>query len=98
MNKSKKIHKLLNINMALHYKGVDQIDWPAVLGARQVVLVFTPTFIRGLEKNKAHNPSKKLRKRASQYISWLAEAARTTQPYIIHEGVTIKSVSHDPDS
>ena len=51
------MHILLDINMALHYKRVDQINWPLFSGARQVVFVIL-VFIRELEKNKAHNPSK----------------------------------------
>jgi hypothetical protein len=91
------IHILIDANIALHYRRVDQIDWHRLSGLKTIFLIITPVFFRELEKNKVHNPSKKLRKRAAEYISWLAEAARATEPYIIREGVIVKFISYDPD-
>lgn len=97
MDRPEEIHILLDANIALHYLRIDQIDWVQILDTSQVILVITPVFLRELEKNKVHNPSKKLRKRANQFISWIADAARSNKPYEIREGVIIKFITHDPD-
>lgn len=76
MTEAKTAHILIDTNLALHYLRPDQVDWCALTGCSQVVLVATPTFIRELEKQKVQNPSAKLRKRAGTYIKWLAGFAR----------------------
>lgn len=97
MPKTKEIHILLDANIVLHYQRVDSIDWLNLVNAQQVILVICPVFFRELEQNKAHNPSKKLRKRAAQFISWIADAARAMKPYSIREGVFIKFIANDPE-
>lgn len=76
MTEAKAAHVFIDTNLALHYQRPDQVDWCALTGCDQVVLVATPTLLRELEKQKVHNPTGKLRKRAGAYIKWLAGFVR----------------------
>lgn len=65
-------HIFIDANAALHFLRPDQIDWLRLTGANHVLLVAAPIFLRELENQKVHNPSKKLRVRAADYVKWLA--------------------------
>lgn len=76
MTGAKTAHIFLDANTALHFKRPDLIDWCALIGSRNVVLIGAPILHRELEQQKVHNPSTKLRKRADAYIKWLVEYVR----------------------
>lgn len=76
MTEAKTAYIFLDTNIALHFQRPNQIDWCGLTGGDQVVLVGPPILLRELEKEKVHNPSGKLRKRASAYIKWLLEFVR----------------------
>lgn len=73
MTEAKTAHIFLDTNTALHFQRPDQIDWCELAGCNQAILVGAPILHRELEKEKVHNPSGKLRKRAGAYTKWLAE-------------------------
>jgi hypothetical protein len=70
------VHIFLDSNTALHFKRPDQIDWQELTNSNQVVLVAAPILHRELEQQKIHNPSRKLRERAGDYIKWLVQFVR----------------------
>lgn len=76
MTELKAAHIFLDTNTALHFQRPDQIDWCGLTGCDRAVLVGAPILHRELEKQKFHNPSGKLRKRAGAYIKWLVEFVR----------------------
>jgi hypothetical protein len=76
MTEVKVAHIFLDTNTALHFQRPDQIDWCGLTGCDEAVLVGAPILHRELEKQKIHNPSGKLRKRAAAYIKWLVEFVR----------------------
>ncbi len=65
-------HIFIDTNTALHFLRPDQIDWQALTGAREVLLIAAPIFVRELDYQKVHNPSRKLRARAGDYLKWLS--------------------------
>lgn len=71
MNTSANAYIFLDTNTALHFRRPDQIDWSALVNASEVILVAAPIFLRELEREKVHNSSSKLRKRADRYVRWL---------------------------
>lgn len=87
-------HVFLDVNVALHFKRADQIDWCALAGAAQVVLVVAPVFLDELEYQKVHNPSRKLRERADGSVNWLAQFLRS--PRSVRPGVTSSFLDHEP--
>ncbi len=64
---------LLDANILLHFQPPDQIDWPALTGARHVFLVVYPLLRKELSKAKDMHPSKSIRKRAGEREAWLRE-------------------------
>lgn len=76
MTEPRTAHIFLDANTALHFLRPDLIDWCALTGCTQAVLVGAPILHRELEHQKIHNPSGKLRKRTAAYIKWLVEFVR----------------------
>lgn len=85
----------LDTNTALHFKRADQIDWRELTGAANVVLVAAPVFLRELEMQKVHNPSRKLRERAAGTIKWLSTLI-SNGPASVRERVSILFLTHEP--
>lgn len=65
-------HIFVDANAALHFLRPDQLDWLRLTGADEVLFIAAPVFLREIENQKVHNPSKKLRARAAEYVKWLA--------------------------
>lgn len=66
-------HVVLDANILLHFQPPDQIDWPALTGARRVFLVVYPLLRKELSKAKDMHPNKRIRKRAGEREAWLRE-------------------------
>jgi hypothetical protein len=64
-------HVFIDTNVAMHYQRPDQIDWKKLTGSDSVVLVAAPVLLSELERQKIHNPSRKLKERADAFIRWL---------------------------
>jgi hypothetical protein len=90
------VHVFLDTNIALHFRRADQIDWLALTSAPGVVLVVAPVLLRELEREKVHNPSRKLRERADNTVKWLATFLRDASPPPVHPGFTLKFLDHEP--
>jgi PIN domain len=67
---------IYDTNTAMHCKRADQIDWPALTKCDEVILVATPIFLKELDKHKNTHPSRRLRNRAKDYMSWLLSFSR----------------------
>lgn len=66
-------HVFLDANILLHFQPPDQIDWPALCGARRVFLVVYPLLRKELSRAKDMHPNKRIRKRAGEREAWLRE-------------------------
>ncbi len=88
------VHIFLDVNTALHFKRADQINWCALAGATQVVLVVAPVFLRELEHQKVHNSSRKLRERADSTVKWLVQFLRSPRP--VRPSVTFSFLDYEP--
>jgi hypothetical protein len=76
MSSQEVAHIFIDANVALHFKRPDQIDWCALVKSQRVELLAAPILSRELEEQKIHNPSRKLRNRAGDYIKWLVQFVR----------------------
>ena len=61
----------IDTNILLHYKRLDQIIWRELYQKKDINIAVCAVVFGELEKNKAENKFKKLRKRASEYAGWL---------------------------
>lgn len=54
------LYAVLDTNILMHFQYVNQIDWPAVLGAKEVCLVCTPILFRELDdlKDRSTRPGR----------------------------------------
>lgn len=86
----------LDANSVLHFKRPDQIDWAAIVGTVPVELVAAPILLRELEKQKVHNPSRRLRDRADKLVRWLATLLEGPDPSTLRDRVTFRFLPHEP--
>ncbi len=87
----------LDSNVFLHYRRPDEIDWPALLEGKDVVLLVAPLVVRELEKHKTFSPVPRIKKRAAEIIRWLGpyvDAPSPDQP--LRSGVRLAIVRFDP--
>lgn len=64
-------------NIFLHYRPLNEIDLPSMLGNRQVTLVITQIVIKELEKHKWSHPIEGIRKRAIESTKRIKEWSKT---------------------
>lgn len=89
-------HLLPDTNMALHWKRLDEIDWPSATGAGHCIMHIAPVFLRELEQQKVHNRSPKLRERAAATIRWLSGLIDEAGPIELRRDVELRFIAHDP--
>ena len=65
------IRIILDTNIFLHFKMLDQIEWEKLLEDDVIELVIIPVMVRELDKHKTENKNKRLRKRAAKRLAWL---------------------------
>jgi predicted nucleic acid-binding protein len=83
----------IDTNIALHYVRLDQIDWKRLTQKKKIEIVVCAVVLMELEKNKVENQSKKIRKRAGEYGSWLL--ARYDSPEL-NTDVSISFCANEP--
>lgn len=86
----------IDTNLVLHFRRVDELDWCGLVGVKPCSIVITPILMRELERNKVHNPNAKLRQRAKDMISWLADRMRQDEPITLRDGVTLIFDDQEP--
>jgi len=87
---------LVDTNVILHFRRLDELDWCALAGIAPCRLIVTPVLMRELERNKVHNPNVRLRQRAREAISWLAGRFEEKDPIALREGVTLVLDDQEP--
>lgn len=87
---------IVDTNLILHFRRLDELDWCELVGAAPCSVVVTPVLMRELERAKVHNPNAKLRARAKDAIAWLAAKIADEDPIILREGVTLILDEQEP--
>lgn len=89
---------VLDSNVLLHFRLLDEIPWPSLVGAEEVVIVLVPAVLHDLD-NKKNGSSDKLKKRAQRLFSainrWFP-AGKTREDARIREGVGLRLVHLEP--
>lgn len=82
-------------NVALYYRPFDELDWRALVGADEVVVVLTSVFLREVEDLKDRGRGQ-LQQRARRVSKWLGERSRARdQP--LREGVRLELSVREPE-
>ena len=80
----------LDTNFLMEYKPFKDIDWPAVLGAKEVRLLITPTVTGELDIHKTGD--KRKRNRAISVVKLLDELPEVSEPISIRKGVELQFI------
>jgi len=91
-----KLTVIVDTSILLHYKQLDQINWPTEVDAADVHLMIVPVVIRELNKHKDQNPSKKLRKRAAEYLKWFNSLMDKCLETTIRSHTVLRFEGHEP--
>ena len=87
----------LDANILLHFQPPDQMDWPALCGARRVNLVVYPLLMTEITKAKDEHPRRNIRDRAREREAWVRERlARLDTP--VRPGVFLTRDTKEPRS
>lgn len=93
----KRVTAFLDTVVFLHYQPFEQINWPQVLGADEVVLTVAPVVIRELDRHKdGQNTTKRSKERARKVAGRLRDLWAEGPESVIGEGVTIRYIVHEP--
>jgi hypothetical protein len=95
-SKMEKCAILPDTNVALHFQPIDQIDWNALTGCGECIVVVAPILLRELEKQKTFNKSPALKARASRTIDLLVSKLDEPDPIPLRPGVTLAFMEHEP--
>jgi rRNA-processing protein FCF1 len=87
---------LVDTNLILHFRRLDELDWCELAGTAPCRVIITPVLMRELERNKVHNPNAKLRQRARDAITWLADRFEAQDPISLREDVTLVLDEQEP--
>ncbi|MEY2492290.1 MAG: hypothetical protein QOH24_1241 [Verrucomicrobiota bacterium] len=61
----------VDTSVFLHYRRLDEIDWPAILGSSEVTLVIAPVVLRELDDHKFNHQIQRIRNRARDALPFL---------------------------
>ena len=81
--------------VAMHYRPIEEIDWRALVGADEVVLIITPVFLRELDEHKDHKRGA-LQQRARRASAWCGEVGRARNK-VIRSGVRVEVNAREPE-
>jgi hypothetical protein len=87
---------LLDTNIFLHYRSIDEWDWIRVSGSPSVTLLIAPIVIRELNKHKDSPRNKKLRDRADAALKKLRIWSKNGPDRKLRENVYIEFLQSDP--
>ena len=86
---------IVDANIVLHYRRIDEIDWPAIAGSSACNLVVVPALMTELERKKATGASPVIKKRASKGIEFFVQMMDKADPITLRSNCTL--VFHDKE-
>jgi hypothetical protein len=86
----------LDTQIFLHYQPIEQVDWPALTGSKELTIILAPIVLRELDKHKQTHPIGRLKKRAANTLArldqWAEQGLRTS----LRAGVTLGFLPYEP--
>jgi len=86
----------VDCDLLLHFKPLQDIDWPKLIDARTVRLVVVPIIVRQLDKHKDTHHQKAIRKRAASRLADFRSAVTRGNEVEIRANVTLWIDSVEP--
>src|ERR1035437_3822085 len=86
----------LDTNTFLHFRRLDQLDWPELLQTTDVRLIIAPVVIRELNRHKDFPTSIKTRERAATALRILDKWSDDSSPVFIRKLVELQFRVQDP--
>ena len=90
MTETTERHIFLDTMLYLHFRPVEDTDWPTVVDADAVVIIVPRITVQELDKHKNSHPSRKIRDRAKSFLVKLEEWAKEEDGSMIRENVRLK--------
>jgi hypothetical protein len=85
----------LDTMIYLHFKPIEEIDWPSLLEADEVHILVPKITTSELDKHKDNHPKSKVRDRARSILH-LLESTGETGPHELRKGVTLQRFTRRP--
>lgn len=87
---------LIDTNIILHYKQINQIDWVTLSGYKKCNILIAPILLRELEEKKIFSPSTALKDRASRAIEFLVQKMALSDPIPLRTSVSLLFMDSEP--
>lgn len=87
---------IVDANIALHYRRMDEVDWPGLVGCDECNVVIVPALMAELERKKATGSSPTIRKRAAKAIDFLVGKMDEVDPITLRPNCTLVFRYHEP--
>jgi hypothetical protein len=87
---------LIDTNLVMHFRRLDEIDWPNLTGAVTCTIWIAPILLRELEMHKVHHKLAKLRERAGEMVDYLVTMSAQVDPISLRDRVTLAFIDHEP--
>src|SRR4051812_10262923 len=81
---------VLDTSVHVHCRRFDELDWPSIVGAREVTLVVPAQVLRELDKIKDQHRSRGVRERVRRVVSRLKDLLPPTADGVVRAKVTIE--------
>ena len=85
----------VDTNILMHFRRINEIDWPALAKARRCRLLIAPVVMRELEEQKVDNRSSIIRSRIAEVVKQLHAWAEVQSPIDLRPATTLDFVDHD---
>ena len=91
-----KVHAFVDMMLFLHFRQLDEIDWPGLLGADEVELLVAPVVWRQLDRHKDRHSVAGLRERAKTSVRKLRGWLGISESGAVRAGVTVRLQHMEP--
>ena len=90
------VNIIVDANIVLHYRRIDEVDWPGLARSSPCNIVIVPALMAELERKKATASSPVIRKRAGKAIEFLVKMMDEADPIALRPQCTLIFHDHEP--
>ena len=87
----------IDTNILMHYRRVQEIDWPKVIGTQCITIVIAPVVVRELDAHKFDHASAKIRKRVRELLVEFRSMFGNSAAVELRRSVTLQFLVGDAD-